>query len=312
MIAGKGWLRWLPVMAAVAVIHSQMDTEALARQGRIAPPDPTRAQALALGFEPVIADWYWIQALQVVGSHVVKDGDNRLTRELIDLVLALDPWVDHPYRFAALWLDRNRDQVRHANRILEQGIAYHPDEWRNRFYLGYNHFLHLGDNQRAAEVLETALAFEDAPDYLGALVTRLKASADSLDAAALFLRELIASTADEYKKAEYGKAFDEVETERRARYLDGAREEYRRRHGRDIERPENLWQGPRRVIAQAPPPHPHFADFAWELDSDSGEIVSSFYRTRYRIHYHRTDLERRRRWDEEEGRKRPSQEEAST
>jgi len=310
VIANKGWVRWLPVLVAVAWIHGQMSTETLAKSGRIAPPDPSRARMLALGFEPVIADYYWVQALQVVGSRIAKQGDGTLVRDLVDLVLELDPWVDHPYRFAALWLDRSLDEVRHANRVLEQGIAYHPDEWRNRFYLGYNHFLHLGDNQRAAEVLESALAFEEAPDYLGALVTRLKASADSLDAAALFLQQLVATTEDPYKKAEYGKAFDEIETERRARYLDGARQEFQRRHGRELERVEELWEGPRRVIGRVPGAHPHFPEFRWEFD-EQGEIVSSFYGNRYRVHYHSSDLERRHRWDEEEKRKDEPQE-AST
>ena len=99
----------------------------------------------------------------------------------------LDPWVDHPYRFAALWLTESDDEVRHANRLLEKGIAYHPLDWRNRFYLGYNQFFYLEDNARAADALESALRFPDAPDYLGAFVTRLRAAGDSLDTAALFL-----------------------------------------------------------------------------------------------------------------------------
>lgn len=285
------------VMAAAALlVHGQIDTSTAAERGRMALPSPARASALALGFEPLIADYYWIQALQVVGSRTRKAGDNELVRELVDLVVAVDPWVDHPYRFAALWLDRSGEEVRHANALLEQGIAYHPAEWRNRFYLGYNHFYHLGDNARAAEVLEGALVFEGAPDYLGALVARLKASSDTLDAAALFLQQLIAESEDGYAKAEYGKAFDEIETERRARFLDGARDEFRRRHGRDIRLVEELWSGPRRVIDLPPAAHPHFQDHAWILDRESGEIVSSFYRARYRLRSHASDLERRRRW----------------
>ena len=38
------------------------------------------------------------------------------------------------------------EQVRHANRLLEKAIAYHPLDWRNHFYLGYNHFFYLEDN----------------------------------------------------------------------------------------------------------------------------------------------------------------------
>ena len=308
MIANKGRVGSAAALAlAVALIHGQLDTRAAGESGRLAPPAPARAKALALGFEPVLADYYWIQALQWVGSAKRASEAQGLTRQLIELVLALDPWVDHPYRFAALWLDGSLEEVRHANELLEWGIAYHPDEWRNRFYLGYNHFIHLGDNQRAAEILETALAFEDAPNYLGALVTRLKASADSLEAAAIFLQQLIVSTEDEYKKAEYGKALDEIEVERRARFLDAARAEFRRRHARDIERVEELWEGERRVLARPPPAHPHFPDFVWEL-TDEGEIVSSAYRNRYRIHWHREDLKRRERWQQEQ-RNRPQAEE---
>jgi hypothetical protein len=145
-------------------------------------------------------------------------------------------------------------------------------------------------------VLEGTLAFEGAPDYLGAFVTRLRAASDSLDTAALFLQQLIREADDEYQRAEYLKAFDEIETERRARFLDHVRAEFQRRHGRDIGDPAELWEGPLRVLDRAPPPHPHFQGFAWVLDPESGEIVSSFYGSRYRVHVNPADEARRRGW----------------
>ena len=87
---------------------------------------------------------------------------------LIELVTGLDPWVDHPYRFAAIWLSDAPESVRRANRLLEKSIAYHPLDWRNRHYLGFNHFYHLGDARRAADVLEPAVGLAGAPNYLGA------------------------------------------------------------------------------------------------------------------------------------------------
>ncbi|MEM7408947.1 MAG: hypothetical protein AAF430_01770 [Myxococcota bacterium] len=302
MIGSKGAVRAGLAVAAIAVtalLHAQMDTASAAEQGRIRVPDPEKAQLLALGFEPVIADYYWIQAVQTVGG-VESDPDrNAQVHELVELVTTLDPWVDHPYRFAALWLTGSVDEVRQANAILEKGIAYHPTDWRNRFYLGYNHFFYLEDNQRAADVLESALHFPEAPAYLGAFVTRLRAAADSLDTAAIFLQQLIRETEDEFERAEYLKAFDEIETERRARILDQARQAFRERHGRDIERPDELWAGPLRVIRVMPPAHPHFEGFAWEF-AETGEIVSSFYGTRYRVHVHMQDERRRRKWREDE------------
>ncbi len=279
---------------ATAAVHTAMDTGSAAASGRLAVPSPARAKALALGFEPVVADWFWIQAIQLVGGAVRSAGDPQLVGELIDVVTALDPWVDHPYRFAALWLTEDRDAVLHANRLLRQGIAYHPLDWRNRFYLGYNHFFHLDEPAAAADVLEPAVALEGAPAYLGAFVTRLRAASDSLDTAALFLEQLVRETEDEYARAEYLKAFDEIEIERRARHLDRARDEFRRRHGRDLRAPAELWSGPLRVLDRQPPPHPHFDGFEWVIDAESGEIVSSFYGTRYRIHVHPADAARKR------------------
>jgi hypothetical protein len=280
--AGR-WLGCALVALATALVHASMSTPSAAASGRMRVPTPARARALSFGFEPVIADYYWIQALQVGGDSEHPEHRNETLSALMDLVTGLDPWVDHPYRFAALWLNGNLDEVHHANRLLEKGIAYHPRDWTDRFYLGYNLFFYLEDNAAAANALEEAIHLPGAPYYLGSFVTRLRASEDSLDTAVLFLQQLIAQTDDEYAKADYLDIFDEVETERRARMLDRARAEFSRRQGRDIHAPAELWSGPLRVLANAPPAHPERAGFSWKLDA-SGEIVSTFYGHRYRIH----------------------------
>ena len=115
----------------------------------------------------------------------------------------------------------------------------------------------------------------------------------------MFLEQLIEDAPDEYVRAEYLKAFDEIETERRARLLDAARAAFWQRNGRDIRAPEELWSGRGRVLRSAPPPHPHFAGFAWALDPERDEIVSTFYGTRYRLHIHGTDVDLRARWREQ-------------
>ena len=53
-------------------------------------------------------------------------GRNELIGRLIDVVTTLDPWVGHPYRFAALWMTDDESAVRKANELLERGIAHHP------------------------------------------------------------------------------------------------------------------------------------------------------------------------------------------
>lgn len=299
----RGWLRLLlPAVAVVATgaVHASMDTSTQAASGRLRVPDPRVARVASLGFEPLLADWYWIQALQLVGGELHDIGPHADTiADSIELITTLDPWVDHPYRFAAIWLTQTLDEVRRANRLLQKAISYHPDDWRNRFYLGYNHFFYFEENLRAARMLESALHLPGAPAYLGALVTRLRAEDGDLDTAALFLKELIRNAPDEYARAEYWKAHDEIETERRARILDQARVEFWKRHGRDVREPAELWQGPLRVLREMPPPHPHFPGFEWRIDPEGGQIVSSFYESRYRLHIHPADEKLRQSWREE-------------
>jgi hypothetical protein len=215
------------------------------------------------------------------------------------VVTSLDPWVDHPYRFAALWLTEDLESVLRANALLARGIAYHPREWRNRHYLGFNHFFYLGDETRAADVLETAIGLPRAPAYLASLVAKLRVERGGLDAAALYLQKLATHAEDGFARAEHLKALDEVETERRARFLDGVRERYRRRRGRDIREVADLLRGPSPLLRALPPAHPHFAGFEWQLHPETGAIVSSFYRERYEPHIHRFERERRERWRRE-------------
>jgi len=272
-----------------------MNTPSAAASGHVSVPSPGRARLVSAGFEPVIADYYWIQALQLVAGEKSAER-NRTVREVIDLVTGLDPWVDHPYRFAALWLTGTEEEVKHANRLLEKGIAYHPLDWRDRFYLGYNLFFYLEDNARAADELEAAMGLPGAPYYLGSFIARLRASGDSLDTAALFLEQMIAQTQDEYAKAEYIDVYDEVETERRARRLDRARVEFQKRNGRDVRGLSELWSGPLRLLTAEPPAHPQIAGQHWKIDPASGEIVSSYYGRRYRVHVDPADEAERRTW----------------
>lgn len=271
---------------------------ALAAQARLAErptatapaqPTPVRtelARAAALGFDSLAADYLWLRAVQRVGSanrDPSQDADELAW--LIDTATSLDPFVDHPYRFAALWLSDRPESVRTANRLLERGIAYHPTDWRNRFYLAFNHFFHLGDSEAAARELERAIALPGAPDYLGRLLARLHADAGGLELAEAFLRSLLQQTEDAYLRAGYEKSLREIETERRARWLDQARAMYRERHGRDIERVEDLLR-----VVEALPPEPNRG--AWVLD-ETGRIVSSQVGRRYELHFHPADRERR-------------------
>jgi hypothetical protein len=107
------------------------------------------------------------------------------------------------------------------------------------------------------------------------------------------IRRLMAGTDDPYAKAEYQKMLDEIETERRARFLDAARKAYRKGRGEDIQAVEDLLKGPYPVLRKLPP-EPH--DWEWVLSEEGGEIVSSYYGRRYRPHYSGSERAERDGW----------------
>jgi len=264
-------------------------------RGEIFVPPAEQLRFASFGFDAVLSDYYWLMALQLVGD-ASKPVEGGSVAKLIDVVTALDPWVGHPYRFAAVWLTDSLENVHAANRLLARGVAYSPLDWRNRHYLGFNHFFYMGENAKAAGILEGALHLPGAPRYLAPLVAKLRTEREGLETARGFLASLVETSADPRTRAEYLKALDEIDTERRARLLDQARSIYKKRHGRDIERVEDLSTGQRPVLRKLPPAHPHFSSFAWEIDPETGDIVSGFYGARYRPYEHIRDKERRQRW----------------
>ncbi len=279
-------LAFAAVFAGTAAVHAHLPSERAAQGSELWVPDPQFARIASIGFRNVVSDYYWLQALQIVGgSKSDPSVHGPLLGQLVDLVTRLDPWVDHPYRFAAIWMTDSLDSVRKADAILARGIEIHPDEWRNPFYQGVNRLLYLDEEDRAADALEKAMRLPGSPRYLPRLVARLRVGGSGLEAAATMLADLAASSDDPYARAEYEKGLDAIETERRARILDTARAEFQRRTGRDIVRVEELIEGPAPVLREIPP---ELHGWEWVLDPESGRIVSSWYGGRYEpfIHPH--------------------------
>ncbi|MCP5058816.1 MAG: hypothetical protein GY937_19110 [bacterium] len=274
-------MKQIVLLALVGVViagaHRQLPTTPRRAEGEAPVPDANLVRVASLGFDALASDLYWMQAVQIGGDARGTAGRSHRIGALVDLLTQLDPWVDHPYRFAALWMTDDVPAVRTANRLLERGIEHHPDEWRNRFYLAFNYFYWLGDSEKAAEALEPALGLPGAPRYLPRMVARLKSQGEGLDVSAAFLNEMLRRTEDPVAKAEYQRALLEIEAESRARLLDRAREEFKRRQGRDLVAVEELLHVEPPVLARLPE-EPNGS--SWVLN-DEGVIVSEKLRFRY-------------------------------
>ena len=300
------------LIAATSVVHAWIPGESRAQRGAAFIPRPDTVRAISFGFDAVLADFYWLWAVQIVGGE--NDPSEHATDlgRLIDVVTTLDPWVDHPYRFAAVWMTDSEANVREANRLLERAIDHHPEEWRNHYYLGFNHFFYLQEYAQAATALERAVDLPGAPVYLARLVARVRSHGSDLESAGLFLQQLVGSASDEVTRAQFQAALDEIEVEYRARELDRAREVYLQRNHRDIRSVLDLVRGEGAVMESLPPAEPSALPAAlrrgsqWQIDPETSKVVSTYYGRRYVLNMHTVDKQRSDAWriQREQGRKR--------
>ena len=127
---------------------------------------PDTARRLALGFEGLAADWYWLSMLQYIGRRIeesrtvgaavdqavqldrIKSVDPRVLRRLLDMITTLDPRFTAVYEFAAVVLPAVDAEA--AITLLEKGIRENPDQWYLHQQLAYI-FWQRGENLAAAD-----------------------------------------------------------------------------------------------------------------------------------------------------------------
>ena len=143
----------------------------------------TTAKRLSLGFNGLIADWYWMRSLQYVGRKILnlRQGamlDNlgsanlKLLPALLDTATTLDPQFIEPYEYAAIVLPGS--DVDAAIRLTKKGIAANPSSWRLYHHLGYIYW-QQGDHATAAETYGAGGQIPGAPAWMTAMKAKMLA-----------------------------------------------------------------------------------------------------------------------------------------
>ena len=161
---------------------------------------------LALEFKETVADLLWLQVTQIYGE---RDFPKKATYRdwqylyrLTSLVVELDPYFFIPYYFTAFIFPWQAGMVKEANRVLKRGMFYRTWDWRLPFYIGFNVYFFLGDNEEASRYIMRASRLPEAPKYLPQLASRLLYEAGRLENALILLEEIYSVTEDEAFKEE--------------------------------------------------------------------------------------------------------------
>jgi hypothetical protein len=155
---------------------------------RIAPPpgplppvmwmqSPALMDRLALQFDTLVADVYWIRAVVYYGGvrrseEAAKNYD--LLYPLLDLTTTLDPRFLLAYRMGAIFLSEaypsgaGRSDL--AVALLQKGLRYDPNRWELLHDIGFVYFWAERDYVTAAHWLDRASQVPGAPEWIKPVV----------------------------------------------------------------------------------------------------------------------------------------------
>jgi hypothetical protein len=142
---------------------------------------PEAVRRVSLSYAALVADLYWVRAVQYYGGTRLSHDPNRnydLLYPLLDITTTLDPAFNIAYRFGAIFLaapfpgGAGRPDL--AIALLEKGFRANPRRWQYLYDVGFVHYWELGDFMGAADWFEKAADVPGAPWWLRSMagVTR--------------------------------------------------------------------------------------------------------------------------------------------
>ena len=195
-----------PAFAAIAVLLAAAIAVQVVRDRGWEPYQPENAvlwirsgdvaKRLALSFDTIASDVYWIRAVIYYGGR--RRAETRRNYDelfpLLDLVTSLDPQFKVAYRFGALFLSEpppggpgGPDQ---ALALLERGVERDGD-WEYYEDIGFVHYWWRHDYVSAAEWFKKAAARPGAPNWLLGLAATTLAVGGSRESSRQLWTELL-------------------------------------------------------------------------------------------------------------------------
>ena len=167
-----------------------------------------RLRGYSLGAEGLLADWYWMRALNYLGTKMMNAGFEPGTRKLaplnprllypmLDNASTLDPRFMTLYIYGATVLPDVDPQQ--AIRLLEKGIANNPGQWRLYQFLGYIYW-EQKDYQKAAQVYDEGARLPGAPNFMSMMASNMKSEGGTRETARQIYSQVLSEAQDDETK----------------------------------------------------------------------------------------------------------------
>jgi tetratricopeptide (TPR) repeat protein len=173
---------------------------------------------LALSYDALLADVYWIRAIQYYGGNRLAPAARRHHYELLypmlDIATTLDPYFNIAYRFGAIFLSEGYPggpaRPDQAVALLRKGIAARPGKWEYYMDIGFVYYWHLRDFKAAAEWIQRASMQEGSPSWLKPLGASMLIRGQDR-ASARFLWRQIAQSEEEWLRRSAARALTQLD-----------------------------------------------------------------------------------------------------
>ena len=264
----------LIVALGVAAVGLQVARERRFPADAVAPEllyvqSPAVITRMALGFDALVADLYWIRTIQYYGSRRLSSNPTKnydLLYPLLDRITSLDPYFTTAYRFGAFFLSEDKPggagRSDLAIRLLEKAMARHPERWEYPYDVGFVHYRHA-DYKTAADWFLRAADIPGSANWLRPLAAVTLTSGGDASSSRVLWRTLLESEVDWLRRTAEQR-LTQLDAIDQIAQLESLTAEYERRYGN----PPTSWEdmvrtGLLRGIPLDPAGHPYVLNPWW-------------------------------------------------
>lgn len=136
-------------------------------------PSGTLVKRLALGFDSLVADVYWMRAIVYYGGKHMEEGTTQnfdLLYPLLEVVTTVDPRFKVAYRFGSIFLTEGYPngpgRPDQAIALLKSGIERDAPRWEYMHDIAFVYYWWLHDYEAAAQWFDRGGDQKDAPSWL--------------------------------------------------------------------------------------------------------------------------------------------------
>lgn len=200
---------------------------------------------ISIGYKELVADIYWLRALQYFGGKKYENQSPDLLYKYFDILTDLDPKFVNAYRFGGTFLAEpppfGLGDVEKGTMLLDKGRENNPNNFRIPLEEAFIYYLYPKDYERAAQLFYEASAKHGLSPFRRASIKGMAASAHNYggnrDLSKKVWREIYDNTSNEKRRNFALRNLEELNTMDTEDRLTEALREYIKRYN---EEPKSL------------------------------------------------------------------------